>query len=70
MMCYLDRDVFWIRDQVFLIASLGSAITIFIVARIIAVPPKFFLVADVAGLASFDIAGISFSNGVATTTSC
>ena len=53
----LDREVFWIQDQVFFIASLGSAIFIFITARIIAVPPRFFLVADAAGLATFGIAG-------------
>lgn len=53
----LDREVFWIQDQVFFIASLGSAIFIFITARIIVVPPKFFLIADAAGLATFGIAG-------------
>ena len=53
----LDRDVFWIRDQVFFIASLASAITIFITARLMAIPPRFFLVADAAGLATFGIAG-------------
>ena len=53
----LDRDVFWIKDQVFFIASLASAITIFIAARIFVVPPRFFLVADAAGLATFGIAG-------------
>jgi len=53
----LDRDVFWIQDQMFFIVSLGSAIFIFITARIIVVPPKFFLVADAAGLATFGVAG-------------
>jgi uncharacterized membrane protein YeiH len=53
----LDREVFWIQDQVFFIASLGSAVFIFITARIIAVPPRFFLVADAAGLATFAVAG-------------
>ena len=53
----LDREVFWIRDQVFFIASLGSAVTIFITARLVAIPPKLFLVADAAGLAAFGIAG-------------
>lgn len=53
----LDREVFWIQDQIFFIASLGSAISIFITARIIVVPPRFFLVADAAGLATFGIAG-------------
>ncbi len=53
----LDREVFWIRDQVFFIASLGSAIAIFITARLMAIPPRFFLVADAAGLATFSVAG-------------
>ena len=53
----LDRDVFWIRDQVFFITSLGSAIAIFIAARLIVVSPKYFLIADAAGLATFGIAG-------------
>ena len=53
----LDRDVFWIRDQVFFIASLGSAIAIFITARLMVISPKFFLIADAAGLATFGIAG-------------
>jgi len=53
----LDRDVFWIRDQAFFIASLGSAIIIFLMARMFVIPPKFFLVADAAGLATFGIAG-------------
>jgi uncharacterized membrane protein YeiH len=53
----LDRDVFWIKDQVFFIASLGSAVTIFITARLMVISPKLFLVADAAGLATFGIAG-------------
>ena len=53
----LDRDVFWIKDQVFFIASLASAIAIFITARLTVISPKFFLVADAAGLATFGIAG-------------
>lgn len=53
----LDRDVFWIEDQIFFIASLCSAITIFISARLMVIPPRFFLVADAAGLATFGIAG-------------
>src|SRR5210317_1948234 len=46
----LDREVFWIRDQVFFIASLGSAITIFLTARVVAMSPKLFLIPDAAGL--------------------
>jgi len=53
----LDREVFWIRDQGFFIASLGSAIIIFVTARLIVIPSRLFLVADAAGLATFGIAG-------------
>lgn len=53
----LDREVFWIRDQGFFIASLGSAIAIFISARLMVIPPRLFLLADAAGLATFGIAG-------------
>ena len=53
----LDREIFWIRDQIFFIASLGSAIIIFISARLIAIPPRFFLIPDAAGLATFAVAG-------------
>ena len=53
----LDRDVFWIHDQVFFIASLISAIGIFIYARLIKISHRFFLIPDAAGLATFAIAG-------------
>jgi uncharacterized membrane protein YeiH len=53
----LDVDVFWIADQRFFVASLASAIVIFVIARVIAIPPKFFLIPDAAGLATFAVAG-------------
>lgn len=53
----LDREVFWIANQTFFIASLLSAIFIFIIARLIAIPPRFFLIPDAAGLAAFAVAG-------------
>lgn len=53
----LDREVFWIQDQLFFFASLGSAIAVFITARLMVIPPKFFLIPDAAGLATFAIAG-------------
>jgi uncharacterized membrane protein YeiH len=40
----LNREVFWVADQVFFIASLLSAIFIFITARIFAIPQKLFLI--------------------------
>jgi len=53
----LNREAFWIVDQTFFIASLVSAVVIFILARLIVIPPKFFLIPDAAGLATFGIAG-------------
>jgi uncharacterized membrane protein YeiH len=53
----LDIDVFWIKDQIFFIASLVSAVIIFIGARLASISPKLFLIPDAAGLAAFSIAG-------------
>ncbi len=53
----LDREVFWIKDQIFFIASLISAIAIFVTARHVVISPRFFLIPDAAGLATFGIAG-------------
>ena len=53
----LGRDVFWITDQTFFIASLSSALLIFVLARFIAFSTKYMLVADAGGLATFGIAG-------------
>lgn len=53
----LDREVFWINDQIFFIASLGSALMMFVTARLIVISPRFFLIPDAAGLATFGIAG-------------
>jgi len=53
----LDLEVFWIQDQIFFIASLLSAIIIFVGARLISISPKLFLIPDAAGLAAFSIAG-------------
>jgi uncharacterized membrane protein YeiH len=62
----LDQDVFWIKNQVFFIASLASAFIIFITARLIVMPPKLFLIPDAAGLATFGIAGTLLSLMVGT----
>lgn len=53
----LDREVFWITSQIFFIASLGSAIVIFITARLMVISHRFFLIPDAAGLATFGVAG-------------
>ncbi|MFV2059419.1 MAG: trimeric intracellular cation channel family protein [Gammaproteobacteria bacterium] len=53
----LGRDVFWINDQVFFIASMVSAVIFFVIARLVPLSQKYFLIADAAGLATFGIAG-------------
>ena len=53
----LGRPVFWTANEMFFIVSLGSAIAMFITARLMVIPPRLFLVADAAGLAAFAIAG-------------
>jgi len=53
----LDREVFWIRDQIFFIASVGSALVIFLSARLVTMSPRLFLIPDAAGLATFGVAG-------------
>ncbi|PHS70199.1 MAG: hypothetical protein COB23_03545 [Methylophaga sp.] len=53
----LDRPVFWIQDQVFFIASIASAVVIFFAARLFTISPRYFLIADAAGLATFGVAG-------------
>lgn len=53
----LDREVFWIRDQIFFIASKGSALAMFLTARFVIISPRFFLIPDAAGLATFAVAG-------------
>lgn len=53
----LGRNVFWIGDQIFFIASLFSAIFIFVMARLVVMSPRLFLIPDAAGLATFAIAG-------------
>lgn len=57
----LDQDVFWIKNEVFFIASLGSAFVIFLAARLIVIPSTLFLIPDAAGLATFAIAGTLLS---------
>jgi len=53
----LDKEVFWIKDQIFFMASLFSAIGIFVTARLMVIPHRFFLIPDAAGLATFGVAG-------------
>ncbi|MBN8451542.1 trimeric intracellular cation channel family protein [Accumulibacter sp.] len=53
----LDRNVFWVVDQAYLAAALGTAVVTFFVARACRVPPRLFLIPDAIGLALFTIVG-------------
>ena len=61
----LDREVFWIRDQLFLIISLGAGITTFFFARRYTFSLRLFLVPDAIGLATYSIVGtlVALSSG-------
>jgi len=62
----LDREVFWIHDQIFFIASLGSALAVFLAARLMVISHRLFLIPDAAGLATFGIAGTLVSLMIGT----
>jgi len=62
----LDREVFWIRDQIFFIVSLGSALAVFLAARLMTISHRLFLIPDAAGLATFGVAGTLVSLMVGT----
>lgn len=53
----LDRNVFWVHDQTYLIVALLAAFVTFFVARRVALDPRLFLVPDALGLALFTVAG-------------
>jgi uncharacterized membrane protein YeiH len=53
----LDVEVFWIKDEAFLIASIIGAVLMFVIARFIKVEPKHFLIIDALSLSAFAIGG-------------
>jgi len=53
----LQRPVFWISDQVYLVVALATTLIIFFVVRGLRLPPRLFLIPDALGLALFTIVG-------------
>lgn len=53
----LDRNVFWVADQTYLIAALGTGFATFFLARRLPLHPRFFLIPDAIGLALFTVVG-------------
>lgn len=53
----LDRRVFWISDQTYLIVALITALLVFFAVRGLRIPARLFLIPDAFGLALFTVAG-------------
>lgn len=53
----LDRPVFWVVDHDYLVAALVAGLATFVVARLVRLPQRLFLVPDALGLALFTILG-------------
>lgn len=55
----LDRPVFWVHDQTYLLVALLTGLLTFFIARWIKLPARLFLIPDAAGLALFTVTGTS-----------
>jgi uncharacterized membrane protein YeiH len=53
----LDRPVFWVHDQTFLLVALAVSLLTFFLARWIRFPNRFFIWPDAVGLALFTVSG-------------
>jgi uncharacterized membrane protein YeiH len=53
----LDRPVFWISDQSYLIVALATTVLTFFAVRGLRLPSRLFLIPDAIGLALFTIVG-------------
>ncbi len=57
----LNRPVFWILDQSYLLVCIAAALVTFYLARRISLPAKIFLLPDAVGLALFTVIGTRVS---------
>ncbi len=53
----LDRNVFWVVDQTYLIVAVAGGLLTFFIARTLPLPPRLFLIPDAIGLALFTVVG-------------
>lgn len=53
----LDRTVFWIADQSYLIAAIAAGLATFALVRLVKLPARLFLLPDAIGLALFTVSG-------------
>lgn len=62
----LDRNVFWVYDQTYLVVALAAAFVAFFLARRVALDPRLFLIPDALGLALYTVVGtkVALSLGI------
>ncbi|MDO8959956.1 MAG: trimeric intracellular cation channel family protein [Rhodocyclaceae bacterium] len=53
----LDRPVFWLSDQTYLVVAMATTLLCFALVRNLRLPPRLFLIPDAIGLALFTILG-------------
>ncbi len=57
----LQRPVFWLSDQIYLIVAVATTLIIFFAVRGLRLPPRLFLIPDAIGLALFTVVGTQIS---------
>jgi uncharacterized membrane protein YeiH len=57
----LQRPVFWLNEQVYLLVAVATTLVIFFAVRGLRLPPRLFLIPDAIGLALFTIVGTQFA---------
>lgn len=53
----LDRPVFWIADETYIVSAMGAGVLTFAAARLMRLPANLFLIPDALGLALFTVLG-------------
>lgn len=53
----LERPVFWVADQTYLVAAIAAGVATFVLVRLVRLPANLFLLPDALGLALFTVIG-------------
>lgn len=62
----LDRQIFWLADQAYLLCGAGAVLLTFLAARRVRVPANLFLLPDALGLALFTVVGTQIALALGT----